>query len=239
MTELPFWKFKDQREKWTLGLAVLALLAALASALFTGLQWTAANRSAKASEDSAKSSADSAKAAIQQFEVSERPWVFITNSQLVSPLVFDESGAHVTLRFYLKNSGHSPALNVQVRPELFVWTNGNSPTAEREKVCNPQGPPPETPGTVLFPDTVTPQDITVMVSREDMEKSAKQKEGIILTVPIVCIAYRPAFKDARYSTAIVYSLWPAIRFADAKPGYSIPIGKIPFQQNSFFGEVAK
>ena len=29
MTELQFWKFKDQREKWALGLAVLALLAAL------------------------------------------------------------------------------------------------------------------------------------------------------------------------------------------------------------------
>jgi len=72
-----------------------------------------------------------------------------------------------------------------------------------------------------------------------MESAAKHGMGTFVTVPIVCITYRPTFKDTWYYTAIVYSLWPTIQMADTKrQGYSIPIRNIPLQQNPFFGEAA-
>jgi hypothetical protein len=109
MGGLPFWKFKDQREQWTLGLAaVLASLAALASVVFTGFQWSAANRSAAAADRSAnfaKQTLDSA-----------RPWVGMTSQIQIERAAFkvspESSNLLMSGTYRLKNFGLSPAFGV-------------------------------------------------------------------------------------------------------------------------------
>ncbi|MGA9306161.1 MAG: hypothetical protein WBW31_12235 [Candidatus Sulfotelmatobacter sp.] len=176
----------------------------------------------------------------RQLELAERPWVFISGSELTTPITFDKDGGHVTMKFVFTNSGRSPAINVGVSPELFVLTNEHSSVGEeRDRLCNPSGPAPAVPGMVLFPGT-TAQEIRVGINRADMEKAARQGGGTFTSVPIVCIVYRPNFKDAWYYTAIPYSLWPLMRLEDTvRKDYSVPINQIDFRPNSFFGEIAK
>src|SRR5260370_1172054 len=108
MVGLRFRNFKDQREKWTLGLATFALLAALGSALFTGLQWSAANRSA----DAADRSANLAKRTLD----SARPWVGMTSQIQIEQAAFkvspDSSNLLMSGTYRLKNFGLSPAFGV-------------------------------------------------------------------------------------------------------------------------------
>jgi hypothetical protein len=107
------WKFKDEREKWSLLLSSFALLASIAAAGFTGLQWKAADRSAKAAEEAAKTTKDSIEL---QFKTL-RPRLFISGvtpaSTTTNPQPLDHGKLRITFR--VPNYGPLPATKVRFR----------------------------------------------------------------------------------------------------------------------------
>jgi len=69
----------------------------------------------RSTEKAAIASKNSADTAAKELELSERPWI---SADIVhnGPLMFDSSGASLSVRVLIRNTGHSPALNTTVVP---------------------------------------------------------------------------------------------------------------------------
>jgi hypothetical protein len=154
MVDIPFWKFKDQRERWTLGLAVLAILAALASALFTGLQWSAANRSADAADRSAKLAQQTLDASTASFEAEERAYIFVTQEVQLGTerapfckIPGAAPGRRICVDVHFLNGGKTPALGV--RTTRFAIVADDEKAADKIKAF--QIPPYKPEGSVMGP----------------------------------------------------------------------------------------
>ena len=57
---------------------------------------------------------------LEVMEANQRPWVFATNTAISRPIVRDEKGLNIALRFDLKNGGHSPALQTVARFRAYL-----------------------------------------------------------------------------------------------------------------------
>lgn len=142
-----------------------------------------------------------------QLELSQRPWV-IPLVSIAGLLTFDADGASLMLHFKSRNTGPSPAIDVLFEPELYL-SSPNKPDGfvERERLCNDvsQRNPLEV-GTALMPEIDDIRDISVRVSRKEIEKDSAFVGGRFFNAVIItCITYIPIFKkDARYYTGIVY-----------------------------------
>jgi hypothetical protein len=77
----------------------------------------AADRSAKAAERSADIAAESLKDSRRGFQISERPWLNVTNTNVTLP---PDGGRPPRFDTTLTNSGKSPAYNVRVRQWVFL-----------------------------------------------------------------------------------------------------------------------
>jgi hypothetical protein len=197
-----------------------------------------ANREAA---DAAKSAADTA---ARQLELTERPWVFIKDARVVSPLRFDADRAQVYFEMVLRNSGPSPAVDVFLYPQLYLL-HGEEPAAPLvERLCTNKIPKGESrPGLTVFPETDSPpQRITVQVTRQELANASKHPPGVPAIAgitPVICVWYRPTFNpEARYYSGIQYLLWPTIFPDRMQPGSNVPINNLPLNRNEFFGEVA-
>lgn len=226
------------------GMLLLTLAIAISSVVYTKYakrQWKVMREQLPELQKAADAAKSAANTAASQLELTERPWVSIKDAHVVSPLVFNSSGAHVTFEFVLRNSGPSPAIDVSLSPRLYLLPSHEDVAPAVERLCNnkiPQGQ--SLHGLTLFPGIDTPQRMEVMLDKEEMANSAKQHGGVIVITPIVCIAYRPTFKaEAQYYSGIQYPLWPTIWPEKMQPGSSIPINKLPLQRNGFFGEIAQ
>jgi hypothetical protein len=57
----------------------------------------------------------------ETLQAAQRAWIKYSDIQIASPLTYNENGMNITLRFFLKNTGTSPAQNVF--PHVFITSN--------------------------------------------------------------------------------------------------------------------
>ena len=127
-----------------------------------------AGGTAEATAGAAKKSADAAL-------LSLRPWVSC-DAELLSDLTYRENGdARISVRFSLKNHGHTPAMGVRVKHWFDLLGPGmEHPLAKRQKwVEFDKGLPISAweDGVLLFPGQERHEDIGLMISRREIEKS--------------------------------------------------------------------
>jgi hypothetical protein len=218
-------------DKWKPLVEVVGALALVAYTTITFWMYRANKEAADATKQAADTTA-------RQLELTERPWVSIQNARIVSPLIFHQDGAHVAFQVVLRNTGPSPAIDVSISPILYMLPTKEKGPRPIDRLCNNQGSTAQNTGTgsMLFPNADTIQQFHVILGWKQMKSSAKN--GIIVITPVLCVDYRPAFKQARYYTGIQYSFWPAIFIDRMKPGSSIPRDKLPLERIGFFGETA-
>lgn len=237
------WCYTRDPGMFWIGTATLILVGIYAwyarqQAIATDIAANAAKKSAEAADRQSQTSA-------RQLELAERPWVF-ANVAVASPLIFDANGAHITLRFIFKNTGHSPAVGVWVDPEFYaMYPTRPHPIDERRRLCNEIIQRSPGAGDTVFPGADTVQDITINMNKEDMDRSAKALGGFLQAAVIVCIAYRPTFRDdARYYTGMIYDIGrldpahPAI-FLSFKAGENVPMQNLHFAISAVAGVIAQ
>jgi hypothetical protein len=150
ITELPPVAVSRHWADWVLwgfnGLLVFAGFAGIWYArktLKTIKEQTAVTRK---TADAAKESAEAATTQIDvmksQFSISHRPWVNISGAiKTDSPLVFDDTGAYISISDTLKNGGTAPALGTtQMNQGLIIGPMPRTPEETRQKIdCSKGG----------------------------------------------------------------------------------------------------
>ncbi len=126
------------------------------------------------------------------FEAAQRPWVAVEMS-IMSDLTYNESGdAEITIRFTMRNVGHSPAVDVLVIPTLFMGSSERA-RAEREKSCEGlRKRPPADMGQTLFPGQTSTQDVRLSFTRQQIIQANKSlPEPYVLALSLIgCVDYR-------------------------------------------------
>lgn len=185
----------------------------------------------------------------RQFEMSERPWVYADVS-VVGPLVFEKDGsAHVTLRFDLKNIGHSVAVSVNPSVGLFALQTGlpEEIAVDRRRICGQR--PSRTHGMTVFPGQKKPPyfikpSMTAARVEPGRLKFAKPRAGLLELHIIGCIEYRASFSSTDHQTGFNYDLAepdPAHAGAElpTEVGRNVPLTSLRLWRSPFgFGEYA-
>lgn len=223
-TEKTTWdKFKDGAE--IVGICLLAVYT-----LYSIKMYCANKRAADAATKAAN-------VASRQMELTQRPWVFVKEARVVSPLIFDNNGAEVTVEITVHNSGLSPASNVSVIPKLYPLHAVEPSESPIEGLCNATSYTSSNAGLLVFPNTDgPPQSLTFGLGKKEIQENTRH--GILVVTPFICVLYRPTFrKDGPgYSSGIQYFLWPTI-WPDKTT--QIPANQLPLNRNGFFGEEAQ
>lgn len=170
------------------------------------------------------------KTAERQLEASERPWVSL-DMNIFGPLIFDNNGANLHVRFSLRNYGHSPAMfwiNARFYPHRMNYQDTES---ERRKLCfGPQpfagGPYDET----IFPSAenfIPRADYGLTSSKEDIDRMVEKH--LIAPLVIACVLYHTSSNNAVRHTVRIYDIRitdPQILILkpeDIKPGNTVTI----------------
>ena len=165
-------------------------------------------QSISVARDSAFAAQRSTELAEKSLVAANRPWVKV-DIQIAGPIVYNVNGANITLRYILKNIGHSPAVNVGVNPRLIapIFSSdkpGNfDPRAELHKDIEAlKARPVLSFGYSLFPDEVIAQEVTVTMSNEEV-KRATEIIGAIYPTIIGTVDYRMGFDDKVHQTGFI------------------------------------
>jgi|HubBroStandDraft_1064217.scaffolds.fasta_scaffold11268_3 hypothetical protein len=189
-----------------------------------------ADRSAKAAEATAKVSAE-------QLEIGERPWVKVVEVKPRSgtPLRFTDitayrkvEGQKYTVDFFyevhLKIIGPSPALNIDVWPELYLpeWSSqtvghvgySNAVVAEENRVCNEFAKRKKEikgGGTAAFPNEtpVLYQGAQANIFEVNKSHFSDMPGEYILPVLIGCVDYQFQSSEKHHQTRFVYEAFHA------------------------------
>ncbi|MGC1777090.1 MAG: hypothetical protein WBB34_04035 [Xanthobacteraceae bacterium] len=147
-----------------------------------------------------------------------RPWVFATNISISRPVVHDGEGLHISLKFDLRNGGHSPAVQTAVK---FNTRIGSLNFLDEEKiVC--AGQPGL--GNTIFPDSPATQEVSDLLS--ESQTAAAAATGIKYMVPIIvsCISYRFPDREGRGYTPYEMTIGPVVG-STKWPCCSFPFGE--------------
>jgi hypothetical protein len=136
----------------------------------------------------------------------QRPWVSFNPSNGISriqPLSFDpKTGANMSLRYILRNTGNTPAIKVNAKSKLVIisWAKpANMELVDQQKsLCEAIGDPTTNPFTpTIFPKDRVEQDDPVNVDQATIEASMKARkasgiarEGFIAIGLATCIDYQ-------------------------------------------------
>lgn len=153
---------------------------------------------------SADAATSAANTAASQLELSERPWVD-AEIEKVGPLTWNVNGASLPLKFIVKNSGSSPALQVFVNPAITIRLGGRDVEGLRDQLCA-QASQMKNGFFSIFPNRTIPMEIDMGISREQIKtaigKSPTFKGAFVSPVVVACIGYRPSFSASSfYSTS--------------------------------------
>jgi hypothetical protein len=162
-------------------------------------------RQTEATEDAAKAAADSVEAIHRQagimehqFAISHRPWVTVSGEmQTNGPLVFDDSGAHISISYFVKNGGIAPAIGtVTMMSALVVGPMPQTPEAARQVIGCEKSPANQISNTFGIP--ILPND-TYEVKRFLLE--TQQRQAIAAVEPqevwfTICIRYKDELGNA-------------------------------------------
>lgn len=142
---------------------------------------------------------------LDAMEADQRPWVFATNVIISRPVVHDDKGLHISLRFDLKNGGHSPALQTSARFRAYF---GSVHYRDEEQiVC--KDAQPEGFGTTLFVDQTDQPETSWLIPADQIEVA--RKSGVILTPFVVaCVSYQLPRARAYRTTPYEFVIQPAL-----------------------------
>lgn len=172
------------------------------------------HRSTQASLKAANAAQSAAQTASSQLELTDRPWLS-ADVAMASPFTFDTSGGHIAFVLSLKNDGPTPAY-AWIETNFFI--GGASQFAERDHFCHEaqlrEKANPHFTQTV-FPGRAIPQTIAVSITSAQIEDHRRywlqtypgsSLSQFIDPVLVVCIPYRPTFKDAEYMTTYILTV---------------------------------
>ncbi len=151
-----------------------------------------------------------------EFEINQRPWVASNSTSAAGPILFDTNGAHLQLKYFIPNSGNTPATNVFLsaifvidEPDQSFVTAARTNTLRRG--CTAARALRETsPQTIvsIFPKSHIEGDWGAYIKRDEIEKMKNLQHGMIKTLPhlIFCIDYEFTFtKKGPHLTAQLFS----------------------------------
>jgi hypothetical protein len=179
-----------------------------------------------------KRSADAAASAAKTAAEAERPWLS-ADIAISGPLVSDKDGAHITMGTRLTNSGHSPAIRMAYRYELFAILGPNDTVKKRDKLCDQLRGESGVSTNAPFLDTIFParEPVTfpnwVIPMDKDSIDFATGRFGVGMHPTIVfCVAYRSGFSDSQYDTSYVYDV-----FDRSNPAGVVTLGTTSHPEN--------
>lgn len=187
---------------------------------------------AVAAKTQAEAASHTASVAEHQLELSERPWV-TADAGIVSPFTFDIHGAHITLQFILKNTGHSPAVGIWIETTFFILGQGHAnPITEQKKVCDliqQRSPDPRSIGYTLFPGDQIIEKITFNLNAAEIQKFEKDFHAPFIAPTVAgCVDYKFEFSRGHHQTGFIYDV---SRIVPANPliflGINTKHGNIP------------
>lgn len=106
----------------------------------------------------------------------DRPWLELVSIQGSGPIYLEVNGLNFNLVFNVKNTGHAPALNVNLMPVIFNGAlkarNGKNRNSEQSEACSlGRKISAANNSDTLFPDQPLIQPITVTINSDDIKKS--------------------------------------------------------------------
>lgn len=207
----------ERSKKW---LDILTIVLVFATAAFTGLSWwvfygqlgemKATGEQTNKIIDANIVLAETAKKSVEIGEkalvAANRPWIKI-DLQVAGPIKYDATGANITLRYGLRNIGHSPATNVSIELNVFAPAIGIDKIldsrAELQKIVAAlKARPPGPFGLALFPDETVAQEITVTIGTDEL-KRITQKVEFVTPYIIGAVDYRFGIDEKSHQTGFI------------------------------------
>ena len=219
--EQDFWRRALAKQRNLNIFTCLGVLAAAAAFVVLKQTLNESKTASNYSQIQASAAASQAQIAQREFELSERPWVYAENIELIDGLTYDINGARITLRFWLKNVGHSPAIGTWVNVEPLPVISDL--VIEQKRYCDQfrtYKADPHAIGDTIFPDQVKIQTQTITIGRKDLDtlietwtKTIRKsnphvKKFVIPFTPAVvgCVDYRFPFASGHHQTPIILQL---------------------------------
>jgi hypothetical protein len=150
------------------------------------------------------------KTALNQFEVTDRPWVKF-EAQFTKSLIFDgRGGVDTQLRVRAKNIGRSVALNTTINVALIapnMALGGDGPgeiLAEQAKVC--QHVDSTYSAYVLFPEDVYEFLKGFSLTNEQIERGRLAGTSFIKFVFVGCVDYQFVGHERHHQTRFAYEI---------------------------------
>ena len=183
-------------------------------------------RSLAISEQAANAAEHANKLSRDTYIANHRPWVSVI-PEIGGPLYYNENGLNITIRFHLKNTGNSPALNV------FPYMELRAPAMGIDKAFNPESILKDLIdsnkknislnfGLTLFPGELVTQDMSASISKEELTRITTNIKYILPNIFVV-VNYRFAFSDSEsHQTAFILDM-QQLKYSNEKPPRLIPL----------------
>jgi hypothetical protein len=209
-------------------------------------------RFADAARKSADTAKESAEVARSTLIATNRPWLYVTLDPASDLFVQDAKAARLTVKFHLKNTGRSPALNAHVTAEIVPGMSGGGRLAmdDMKEICDRVRDAPQGKGLLghtIFPDA-PPFDWTtsIVAAREKFDgllkdfKEADKPKTLPNFFPVIvgCVSYRSPLVEGN----LVTEFYADLRKSDLREaafGFRWSEGNVPLNQlqltHSFIG----
>jgi len=150
-----------------------------------------------------------AKSQLEATIAEQRPWVALEPT-IISPFAYTDAGANLTVRFSLTNTGHSPALNVQLDGRMVLVKSHAHLLDIQKTICDELKKRPvgdEGAGIVLFPGSrPSLQDFQFSVAKAEIDQGVQELSGHHLIIPalIGCAEYFYPADKSQHETGFIY-----------------------------------
>jgi hypothetical protein len=176
----------------------------------------------------------------QQLEITQRPWIMIEKVWIPADqsLIIGKNLIMTSPSVLVKNVGHTPAENVNVRVWMQLAENAPSEDEVNTACQNAIGDSNLGMGETIFPEREgSPVGYPTSLPKEDVKRYWETPDKHTIVFPIIgCVAYRSnIFPKETYYTGFLYQT--LLREYPSKPT-SIP-GKEVFLQNSLIGYLTR
>lgn len=181
-----------------------------------------------------KTATGQAQTAQQEFELSERPWVYLENMAITKPLTPNAAGVSIALRFSLTNIGHSPAFRTAVALEAFNWPPNSvgipDISPQQKKVCDDiEHRHHEWLGSVR-PGLISqiagnPAQLgyTLFPGQQKVFEKTTYSPSAPIPIVVGCVDYSFAFESGHHQTPFVFIIWRLYPNSNS-PELGFPLG---------------
>jgi hypothetical protein len=191
----------QKSDRWMIGLtAVIAIGGAVSAAIF-GYQLNEMKVAAELTRESIKISRQAIDQGRESLIATQRPWLSI-QTEIVSPLTWDNGAIELRIGVIVKNVGLTPALTARIFEVL-------DPKGGRKgsDFCKAQrGRDTALFGHTIFPGATQKDAGRVRVSAEDV-KGALLKSGFLAPTITVCVDYRSTLDSLHHQSFYTFLLY--------------------------------